>query len=305
MTDKISMSRRALLKILAGMPLASLFSVTQAAFAADSLVRAIPSSGEQVPVIGIGSYRTINRGSRDASRAVLRRFVEMGGYLVDTSPMYGEAELVIGQLLDELGLLDQVFLATKVWTSGKSAGYEQIAESENLLRRAPLDLIQVHNLVGLDTQLATLREMKQAGALRYVGITHYRDNAHAELERILRREELDFLQINFSLAEPNAARSLLPLAMDRGVAVIINRPYAQGSMFSRVRGQALPGWAAEIGCNSFGQVFLKYILGNPAVTNIIPATNKLHHLEDNMGAMLGPVPDAAMQKTIDTWYAAL
>ena len=305
MTDKISLSRRALLKILAGLPFASLFPVTRAAFAADSLARAIPSSGEQIPVIGIGSYRTINRGTRDASRAVLRRFAEMGGYLVDTSPMYGEAELVIGQLLDELGLLDQVFLATKVWTTGKSAGREQITESENLLRREPLDLVQVHNLVGLDTQLATLREMKQAGTLRYVGITHYRDNAHAELERILRREELDFLQINFSLAEPNAARSLLPLAKDRGVAVIINRPYAQGSLFSRVRGQSLPGWAAEIGCNSFGQIFLKYILGNPAVTNIIPATNKLHHLEDNMGAMLGPVPDAAMQKAIETWYAAL
>ncbi len=305
MNDKFKLSRRSLLKMLGCLPLATFIPVTRLALANDIRTRAIPSSGEQIPVIGIGSYKTINRGTRNVARAVLERFVEMGGTLVDTSPMYGEAETVIGELLEELSLHDQVFLATKVWTRGKSDGRRQIAESERLLRRKPLDLIQVHNLVDLNTQLATLRNMQQAGELRYVGITHYVASAHAELEAILRREKLDFLQINYSLAERNAARSLLPLAMDRGVAVIINRPYAQGSLFSRVRGQSLPGWAAEIDCESFGQVFLKYILGSPAVTNIIPATSKLHHLEDNMGALHGTVPDAALLRTIERWYDTL
>ncbi len=259
--------------------------------------RPIPSTGQGLPAIGLGTWRTFDVGTSGSARAPLRdvlgRFAALGGRVVDTSPMYGEAETVVGDLSAELGLLGALFLATKVWTTGRQAGIAQMERSLRRLRVERLDLMQVHNLVDWRTHLATLRAWKQEGRIRYLGITHYTAGAHDDLEQILRQERVDFVQVNYSLAEPEAERRLLPLARDRGVAVLVNRPFAEGALFRQVRGRPLPPWAAELGCESWGQFFLKWILAHPAVTCVIPATSKPEHLTDNMRAGTGPLPDAA------------
>ncbi len=205
--------------------------------------------------------------------------------------MYGRAESVVGDLTNELHLREQLFLATKVWTAGKEAGIESMVRSFQRLRVQKLDLMQVHNLVDLDTQLATMRASKEEGRIRYLGITHYRDDAFPEVEKFLRRERLDFLQINYSIGDRAVEQRVLPLARDRGVAMLINRPFASGDLFSRVRGKPLPEWAAEFDCKSWAQFFLKWIVSNPAVTCALPATAKVQHLEDNMAAGTGRLPD--------------
>jgi len=263
------------------------------------LQRAIPSTKETIPAIGLGTWQTFDvSGTRDPQREVLRRFAEVGGRVVDSSPMYGRAESVVGELATELTLGGKLFVATKVWTSGRDAGIAQMEESMRRLHVKNLDLMQVHNLVDWRTHLATLRGWKQAGRVRYVGMTHYTASAHDELERVLRAEPVDFVQINYSVGEREAERRLLPFARDRGIAVLINRPFAEGALFRAVRGKPIPTWATELGCDSWGQLFLKWILANPAVTCVIPATSKPEHLEDNMKAGLGPLPDAAARDRI-------
>ena len=265
------------------------------------ILRAIPSSKETVPVIGLGTWLTFDVGAgsvREPLRQVLRRFVELGGRIVDSSPMYGRAESVVGDLAAELGLRDQLFVATKVWTSGREAGIAQMDESLRRLRTPRLDLMQVHNLVDWRTHLRTLGEWKRAGRVRYVGVTHYTAGAYGDLEQVMKSKPLDFVQLNYSVVEREAERRLLPLAAERGLAVLVNRPFAEGALFRRVRGQTLPPWAAEVGCRSWAQLFLKWIAAHPAVTCVIPATSRPEHLEDNMQAGAGPLPDAALRDRI-------
>jgi diketogulonate reductase-like aldo/keto reductase len=224
---------------------------------------------------------------------VLHRFVELGGRVIDSSPMYGTAESVVGDLSTDLRLADRLFLATKVWTSGREAGIAQMEQSERRLRTRRMDLMQIHNLLDWRTHLRILREWKQAGRIRYLGVTHYTAGAYDELERVLRAESLDFVQVNYSLGERDAERRILPLARERGIAVLVNRPFSEGGLFQRVRGRALPAEAAALGCESWAQVFLRWILGHPAVTCVIPATSRVEHLIDNMKAGTGDPPDAA------------
>jgi diketogulonate reductase-like aldo/keto reductase len=273
-----------------------------------ALTRPIPASGEKLPVIGLGTSGAFEVGASDAARAplgeVLRAFVELGGKLVDTSPMYGPAESVIGDLSARLGLGGKLFLATKVWETGKDAGIRQMETSMKRLKTSKLDLIQVHNLVDLDTQLATLTAWKKEGRIRYLGITHYQASAHDQLARLIEAVPVDFLQINYSAGEREAERRLLPVAAARKVAVIVNRPFARGDLLRRLGKRPLPAWAAEIDCRSWAQVLLKYVVSHPAVTCAIPATSKVEHLRDNMGAGVGRMPDEKMRGRIATEIAA-
>lgn len=258
--------------------------------ASDLDTRPIPSSGERIVRVGLGTWRGLSLGEREASRAVLQRFYDLGGRLVDTSPMYGDAEEAIGALAQELGVLPGLFLATKVWTRGRREGEAQVERSFRRLRREPVDLIQVHNLLDLGTQLPMLRRLKSEGRIRYLGITHYLASAHDELARVIEREPVDFLQVNYNVLDRDAERRLLSLAAERGVAVLANQPFAEGRLFARVRGRPLPPWAADWDCATWGQLFLKFILANPAITCAIPGTLNPRHVEDNLGAARGRLP---------------
>lgn len=257
------------------------------------LTRPIPSSGEALPVIGLGTWQTFDVDDAGPLRPLIERFAARGATLVDSSPMYGRAEAAVGAVA-----MPGLFLATKVWTSGRAAGIAQMERSMERMRTERLDLLQVHNLLDVDTHLPTLRAWKEEGRIRYLGVTHYHAGAHAQLEQLLRRERVDFLQVNYSLAEPEAAARLLPAAEERGAAVIINRPFAEGALLRRLRGRALPDFAAELGCTSWAQLFLKWIVAHPAVTAVIPATSDLAHLDDNLAAGSEPMPDEAMRKRI-------
>jgi diketogulonate reductase-like aldo/keto reductase len=272
------------------------------AAAAEALIRRpIPSSGEELPIIGLGTSRTFEVGDSEQEQAPLREVLEVffaaGSRLIDTSPMYSSAEAVLGRLLTP-AMHRQVFLATKVWTRGEQAGIEQMTHSAQLLKAARLDLIQVHNLLDLDTQLKTLRAWKAAGRVRYIGVTHYTVSAHADLERVLSRERLDFVQLNYSPVTRAAERRLLPLAAERGVAVLVNRPFEDGELLASLRGRPLPPWAAELDATSWGQLILKFIAGHPAVTCIIPATANPAHMKDNLAAGRGRLPDARQREQI-------
>ena len=265
------------------------------------LTRPIPSTGEAMPVIGLGTWPVFDVGADDRSRAplreVLRRLVAGGGAMIDTSPMYGRSEGVAGDLVAELGLRSQVFLATKVWISGRERGIAQMQRSAQLLKSPVIDLMQIHNLVDWRIQLATLREMKAKGQLRYIGITHYTTGSLPELARILDSESgIDFVQCGYSLETREPETLLLPVAARRGVAVIVNQPLERGDLFRAVRGKALPGWAAEFDCASWAQLFLKYLLGDPAVTVVIPATDKPDHMADNLKAGHCRLPDAKQRE---------
>ena len=273
------------------------------------LTRAIPSSGEKLPVIGLGTYSVFDV-DLDAQKEkqlaeVLQSFVKLGGRVVDSSPMYGRAESVIGTLASKLGLHDKVFLATKVWTRGKEAGAQSMERSMSLMQTKRIDLMQVHNLVDVNTQLATMRDWKGQGRFRYVGITHYNSSAFDSVEKILRAEKLDFLQINYSIMEREAESRILPLAQDRQVAVIINRPFGGGDLFSRVRSKPLPDWAKEFECESWAQFFLRWIIANPAVTCAIPATNNPQHLADNVRGGAGQLPSFEMRQKMAEFVGAL
>jgi diketogulonate reductase-like aldo/keto reductase len=273
------------------------------------LERRIPKTGEPVPAIGLGTWQVFDVAGDAAemaqARNTLKAFVGLGARVVDSSPMYGSSESVTGQLASELGVRAKLFVATKVWTSGRQPGIRQMEDSMRKLRVERLDLMQVHNLVDANTHLATLSDWKASGRVRYAGITHYHAGAHAELERFLKRGNIDFIQVNYSLAEPEAERRLLRAAADSGTAVIVNRPFAEGAMFQRVKGKPVPEWAKEIGCASWAQFFLKWIVGQPAVTCVIPATRNPAHVVDNVNAAVGPPPDEAMRKKMSGYFHSL
>jgi aryl-alcohol dehydrogenase-like predicted oxidoreductase len=273
------------------------------------LERRIPKTGELVPAIGLGTWQVFDVADDAAemaqARDTLKAFVGLGARVVDTSPMYGSSESVTGQLASELGVRAKLFVATKVWTSGRQAGIRQMEDSMRKLRVERLDLMQVHNLVDADTHLATLSDWKASGRVRYAGITHYHAGAHAELERFLKRGDIDCIQVNYSLAEPEAERRLLRAAADSGTAVIVNRPFAEGAMFRRVKGKPVPEWAKEIGCASWAQFFLTWILAQPAVTCVIPATRNPAHVVDNVNAAAGPPPDEAMRRKMSGYFQSL
>ena len=273
------------------------------------LQRIIPSSGESIPVIGIGSWKKFDVGDHAADRKNLSKILELMGEhkarLIDSSPMYGRSEQVIGDLTNETGLSDKFFYATKVWTNGREAGIEQMKDSLRKMKRKVMDLIQIHNLVDWQTHLKTLRQWKAEGRVRYIGITHYTTSSHPDLERIIERETLDFIQVNYSIATRNAEKKLLPLAMDRGVAVIINEPLEKGTLFDKTRKMELPSWATDQGIQTWADFFLKYIISHPAITCVIPATSNPSHMEDNLIAGEGYLPGEEDRKNMLEYFERL
>ena len=300
------MNRRNALHVLAmAAGMSHLPSYALDAKAADSqtmATRKIPSSGEFLPVIGLGTWQTFDVGADAAVRApleiVLREFAALGGKLIDSSPMYGRSEDVAGDLITKLGLREKLFLATKVWTSGKAAGIVQMQESMKKLKAKPVELLQVHNLLDVETHLRTLQEWKREGHVRYIGVTHYTPSAYDAVAKVIGAHKIDFLQINYSVGERETEQRLLPLARERGVAVIVNRPFAGGELFRRLRNTPLPAWAAEIDCSSWAQLMLKFVISHPAVTCAIPATSRVEHLRDNMAAGRGRMPDEKLRARI-------
>ena len=272
--------------------------------------RPIPSTGELMPVIGLGTWPVFDVGGEESARRplreVVRRLLDTGARMIDSSPMYGRAEAVTGDLLADSQARPHAFLATKVWTTGRERGIEQMRRSAGLLRSAVIDLMQIHNLVDWRTHLATLRRMKEAETIRYIGITHYTDRALSDLAHILENEPgIDFVQCGYSLAARAAERELLPVAAARGVAVIVNQPIGQGSLLRRLRGRALPDWAGEFDCASWAQLLLKYVLAEPAVTCVIPATRNPEHIRDNLAAGLGRLPDQKQRQRIRALWDAV
>ncbi len=295
--------KRRTLAVLAGIAAAAAMPARPAA-AADAAgihTRAIPTTGERLPVVGLGTWITFDVGDSPASRStllpVLRDFLASGGRVIDSSPMYGSSEEVIGDLARELRR-PPMFSATKIWTPGRWAGAQQVERSLKLWGVERLDLVQVHNMLDWRTHLPTLAALKREGRIRYLGITTSHGRRHDELERAMREVAFDFVQFTYSAADRDAEARLLPLARDRGAAVIANRPFDGGDLFDRVRGRALPSWAAEIDCTNWAQLFLKFVVSHPAVTCAIPATSQAAHLRENVGALRGRLPDAAMRRLI-------
>lgn len=288
------------MKMLAAGAIITMTHSTASHAATPLIKRGIPRTGEQLPVIGLGTYIVLDvpPGAPELVelKEVLTNFTAAGAKLIDSSPMYGRAEAVIGELLAATNLRDEVFLATKVWTSGRDSGIRQMQDSLRLMRTKRIDLMQVHNLLDLATHTKTLNEWKAAGTLRYIGITHYHAGAYRELEKLLKTRTYDFVQFNYSLAERDAEQRLLAVAAESGAAVIINRPFAQGELFAKVKGRELPAWAAEFDCSSWAQFFLKYIIAHPAVTCVIPGTGKVRHMTDNLKAGTGRLPDERTRK---------
>lgn len=264
------------------------------------ITRGIPSSDGKLPAIGLGTWQTfdVGDGERGPLEEVLREFSALGGKVIDSSPMYGRSETVAGDLMESLKVREKLFVATKVWISGKDAGIRQMEDSMKKLKSPVVDLMQVHNLLDVKAHLDTLNAWKHEGRIRYLGATHYHEGGHDAVMKLLERESLDFVQINYSLGEREAEKKLLPMAKDRGAAVIVNRPFAGGDLFARLREKPLPEFAGEIGCTSWAQLMLKFIISHPAVICAIPATSKVKHLRDNMGACRGDLPDEAMRKRI-------
>lgn len=262
--------------------------------------RKIPSTQEELPCVGLGTWQTFDVGGgkpeRDPLKEVLLKFVENNASVVDSSPMYGASEEVVGDLSQELKINSKLFIATKVWTTGEAAGIKQMNNSFSLLKRDVIDLMQIHNLVDWQIHLKTLRNWKEQGKIRYIGITHYTDGAHDSVASIIKNNQVDFIQINYNLLDRYAEEKLLPLAQERKIAVLINRPFEEGVLFARVKGKSLPEWAAEFDCVSWAQFFLKFILSNPTVTCVIPGTSKVNHLIDNLQAGNGKLPELRHRK---------
>ncbi len=268
----------------------------------DRILRTIPSTGEKVPAIGLGSWQTFDVTDVAPITPVLERFLALGGRVIDSSPMYGKSEAAIGKMMTALRTRDPKtpapFYATKVWTRGRSDGIEQMKRSLARLGISTIELMQIHNLLDWKTHLATLREWRAAGTVKYVGVTHYSHGAFDELEQIIKTQKIDVVQLPYNVAERGAEKRLIPAARDAGVAVLVMEPFASGALFGKVKGKALPAVATELGCTSWGQLFLKFLLGNPAVTCPIPATSKVKHVEDNLGALRGAVPDEKQRTAI-------
>jgi aryl-alcohol dehydrogenase-like predicted oxidoreductase len=294
-------ARRRVLQLVAGCTVLAAMNKKKAIAQSSALLkRPIPRSGELLPAVGVGTWQTFDVGveapERTELKEVLRLLVEGGGSVLDSSPMYGEAERVVGDLSAALRLREKLFFATKVWTRGRDAGIRQMENSLKLMRTRRMDLMQVHNLQDVAVHSKTLREWKEAGRVRYLGITHYHSGAYGDLERLVRSREWDFVQFNYSMAEREAEARLLPACAESGVAVIANRPFSMGALFPRVRGRELPAWAAEFDCSSWAQFFLKYLLSHPAVTCAIPGTSRVAHLKDNLQGGVGRLPDAKMRR---------
>lgn len=298
------MDRRLLLQALGGLA-AGAFCKAGSAQAQRIMAKTIPSTGEALPVIGVGTWQTFDVGADASARTQLREVLRLlNGNVVDSSPMYGTSETVAGDLIAELGMRDKLFMATKVWTRGREEGIRQMETSFKRLRVERMDLMQVHNLTDVETHTKTLLEMKSQKKIRYLGITHYTSSAYGEVERWLRTRQYDFLQINYSLGERESENRLLPMALDQKVAVIINRPFAEGALFRRVKGKPLPPWAAELGIQSWAQYFLKWIVSHPAVTCAIPGTGNPKHMQDNLGAGTGKLPNAQQRKQMAEYFDA-
>ncbi|MEO7724989.1 MAG: aldo/keto reductase [Chthoniobacterales bacterium] len=277
-----------------------------AAGSSQLILRAIPSTGEKLPVIGLGSALTFDvRGAAQeaAVREVLSGFVKLGGKLIDTSPAYGNAESLIGDLAYKAGLTKSLFIATKIWTRSKPEGIAQMERSLQRFRTRTLDLVQVHNLADVDREMGALNEFKAKGKIRYTGMTHSERKGHGEMERAMKANKPDFIQINYSLMDRAAAQRLLPLAREMGMGVIINRPFGGGGIFQVLAGKKLPALAAEFNCHSWPQFLLKWIVSHPVVTCVIPATNDPGHLADNLGAGLGRLPDAKEREKMASLFA--
>ena len=293
--------------LLAGLPAWATRATAQPA--PSPLTRPIPSSGEALPVVGLGSWITFNVGNdpvaRDARAEVVRAFFAEGGRLIDSSPMYGSSQPVIGHALAKLGHPATLFSAEKVWVGDAARGAGQMAASRAHWGVSRFDLMQVHNLLAWEEHLPRLQAMKAAGQLRYVGISTSEGRRHAELERILRTQAIDFVQLTYNLLDREAEQRLLPLAQERRIAVLVNRPFRQGDLLDQLRGHPLPGWAREIGCDSWAQVALKFVVSHPAVTCAIPATSQVAHLRQNMGAARGRLPDATLRARMARDVAAL
>jgi len=290
-----------------GVPFAG--SQAAAASPATVLTRSIPSSGEQIPAIGMGTWITFNVGNSTALRAerceVLDTFFRLGGRMVDSSPMYGSAEEVVGHCTAQLGKPAGYLPTTKVWSDDRDTGRRQIEDSFRLWGLDRIDVYQVHNLAGWRTHLPYLRALKEEGRVRYIGITTSHGRRHQALAEIMRTELLDFVQLTYNLEDRDVERELLPLAAERGIGVIVNRPFRRGALFNRLSGIPLPGWAAELDCENMAQVMLKFVISHPAITCAIPATSQVAHMHENMAAMNGRVPDPAMRRIMTAWYDSL
>ena len=307
------MSRRRFQGCLAGASLAAAWGQIDAASAAEGsskmsriATRPIPSTGEAMPIVGFGTWQTFDIGTSEAERAprreVLKLLFEAGGRMIDSSPMYGRAEAAVGDLLTGMKAHDKAFLATKVWTSGEKAGIAQMEASFAKLQTKTIDLMQVHNLLDWQTHLKTMRAWKELGRFRYLGITHYTTSSLETLAGILEREKLDFVQMGYSIGVRDAETRLLPVCRDHGVAVIVNQPFESGSLFAKVKGKPLPAFAAEFDCTSWSQFFLKFILGHPAITCVIPGTAHPDHAADNIKAGIGRLPsEAEREKMVKAW----
>lgn len=306
----MTISRRELLRLSAG---AGLIATTGqwSPLMADTKARVmttIPSSGEQLPAVGIGTrdFRSdANAEDMKRFRQTLETFHASGGRVIDTSPNYGEAETVIGRLLRDIGIRDDVFMATKVDREDQQEGVERMNRSFELLGGDQIDLMQVHNLRGTEVELETMTKWKSEGRFRYLGLTTHSPRQYDEMQQVMRRHPLDFIQLNYSLADRSAEESILPLAQDRGIAVLVNLPFARGKLFKAVAGRPLPDWAADMDAQSWGQVFLKYVISYPASTLPIPGTTKPHHAKDNVGASYGRLPDARLRREIENYISPL
>ncbi len=308
--DAPALKRRAFLQRLGGLG-AALLLRSGAAFpdVRPAITKAIPSTGERLPVIGMGSWITFDVGNDTHARAerakVLQAFFDHGGALIDSSPMYGSSEEVIGDCLKRIKNKDALFAATKVWTIGKWLGIQQMEASQRLWGTARFDLMQIHNMLNWETHLETLKEWKAAGRVRYIGITTSHGRRHEALAKAMAKEPFDFVQFTYNLEDREVEQRLLPLAVERGMAVVINRPFQRGDLFDRVRGKPLPPWAAEFDCRNWAQFFLKFIVSHPAVTCVIPATSKVEHMVENMGAGFGRLPDAGARRRMVNYFEVL
>jgi diketogulonate reductase-like aldo/keto reductase len=314
MASRVSAARRGLLKAFSALlPSAAATLRAGAAFAARDAPavasRRIPSTGEELPAVGLGSWITFNVGddrvARDECAEVMRAFFEAGGRLIDSSPMYGSSQEVIGDGLARIGRTAQVFSADKVWTSPGARGPAQIEASRRHWKVPRFDLLQVHNLLAWDEHLPTLFAMKRAGTLRYVGITTSHGRRHRDVESIMRDHPIDFVQVTYNLRDRDVEQRILPLARERGIAVIANRPFGGGELLRALQARPLPSWAGEIGCDGWAQFSLKFIVSHPAITCAIPATSRVDHVRQNMVAAASAMPDAAMRRRMAAHVAAL
>ncbi len=300
------LSRRTVLAALAG---ASVGLPPSPGLAGNPITRPIPATGERIPAIGMGTWITFNVGDdrelRDNRLEVLRTFFALGGRLVDSSPMYGTAKAVVGHCLARLPADVPLFSATKVWTWWQSNGPDQMAESRRLWGVPRFDAMQIHNLLNWEGHLETLLADKAAGRVRLIGITTSHGGRHEEMEAIMASRPVDLVQFTYNIVDREAERRLLPLAAERGLAVIVNRPFRQKQLFQMFARHPLPGWAGEIGCANWAQFFLKFVISHPAVTCAIPATSRVDHMRENMGALHGPLPDAAMRRRMIDYVASL